>query len=240
MNQKDQKKLLITDKKIIKWKFREIAAVNIEYGYQNPLISFLQNWGHKQAINLSKNKKGLIIDIGCGTGEFLQKLKDKRKKIGLDISPFMLKTANARLPNLVFIQADASKKIPLKSNSISTIFCIYTLEHIKNYKKCLLELERILEDSGELIISLPTENTLFAIGRYFTTRKNFEKKWGISHKEYMKLDHVSNPKEIIKYLKERFKVTHYLGIPLLLPIFPLSIFVTLRCVKKSPKPRLKT
>jgi SAM-dependent methyltransferase len=42
-----------------------------------------------------------VLEIGCGTGELLQKIKGE-KKVGIDYSPLMIEKAKSQFPNLEF------------------------------------------------------------------------------------------------------------------------------------------
>jgi SAM-dependent methyltransferase len=52
-----------------------------------------------------------VLEIGCGTGELLQKIKGKRK-LGIDYSPAMIEKAKAQFPGLEF-KVMAAEKIEL-------------------------------------------------------------------------------------------------------------------------------
>ncbi|GAB4432282.1 MAG: bifunctional class I SAM-dependent methyltransferase/glycosyltransferase family 2 protein [Anaerolineales bacterium] len=54
-----------------------------------------------------------ILEIGCGTGDLLARLKPARG-VGIDFSPEMLKRAQKKHPHLEFIQADAHNLPPIE------------------------------------------------------------------------------------------------------------------------------
>lgn len=57
----------------------------------------------------------------------------------------------------VDIVADASKKIPLDTNSIDEIHCIHVLEHVTRdkYEPMLQEMYRVLKPGGHLYVETP-------------------------------------------------------------------------------------
>ena len=79
-----------------------------------------------------------IIEIGCGTGEFLYMLTDYThddcKKIGCDISELAIKYANAlySTENIKYKVLDLLKNNDDEFNNSDLIICSNTLEHFKN------------------------------------------------------------------------------------------------------------
>src|SRR3989344_9347882 len=95
-----------------------------------------------------KNMK--TLDIGCGTGGYSYILdKSGADVISLDINPGRL-----FMDKKIFINADALK-LPFKSNSFDLIFCSSIIEHLKKPKNMLLEIRRILKNSGLCYLSFP-------------------------------------------------------------------------------------
>ena len=72
------------------------------------------------------------------------------------------------------IHSDANESIPLKSNSISTVFCniLYILEEVDGL---LNETHRILSDSGRFILQLPERRAEEAMVHHFY--KNYGWEW---------------------------------------------------------------
>lgn len=53
--------------------------------------------------------KDVVLDIGCGGGEFVQYCKEKKLKIdyvGIDINPFYLRIAKTKYPKSVFVMSN--------------------------------------------------------------------------------------------------------------------------------------
>ncbi len=55
---------------------------------------------------LKLEKQTKILDISCGTGELLKKLKGKAELYGIDISEEMLKIAKQKVPSATLQKAD--------------------------------------------------------------------------------------------------------------------------------------
>jgi trans-aconitate methyltransferase len=67
-------------------------------------------------------KRGLIIDIGRGTGELAQNLTDKgRRALGVDISPGMLRLARRKAPRAGFSLSDWREYAPPPCEAIVAV-----------------------------------------------------------------------------------------------------------------------
>lgn len=143
------------------------------YAHKNPLIDFI--FWKRIAIAIDKveiQKKNLnILDFGCGTGVLsyqLASLNHTVTAIDLDLSPKNAVSEMIDFPkNIQFIEGDIfNKEFNYKFDSI---IALDVLEHIPlsilpNYLSLFKEL---LSENGKLIISGPTENILYKIGRFF-------------------------------------------------------------------------
>jgi ubiquinone/menaquinone biosynthesis C-methylase UbiE len=99
-----------------------------------------------------------IVDIGCGTGNYLEHLKGLDiKKIGIDGSKVMLDQARKKLlsAETELILADLNKQIPLKNEIADVVICINVLYTLQNPKNLLAEIYRILKYGGTCILVNP-------------------------------------------------------------------------------------
>lgn len=129
------------------------------------------------AIRLAKLKKeDIILDFGCGGGWLERKLKDY-KIYGYDINP-----------KKTFIK-DYKKIKPAK------IFCLDVFEHIpiKEIEKIIINFKKISRHF-ELIVSIPTGNTLSRKIRKFVGKTEVPK------------EHITSYEEILDILKKSFKL----------------------------------
>ena len=97
-----------------------------------------------------------ILDVGAGTGlvgEFLYK-KGNKKIIGIDISSRMLEQAKLKGCYSSLIEADVTKKIPLKSNSIGAVVSAGTFTHGHVGPDAFDELLRITKPGGLFVLSI--------------------------------------------------------------------------------------
>jgi ubiquinone/menaquinone biosynthesis C-methylase UbiE len=106
--------------------------------------------------NLRRDKLGLVLDVGCGTGLLFDYIADKSKMVvGLDISRKTLLVAWKRKQvhdNVHLILADADN-IPLINGTFDHIFAMTVIQNSPDPAKTLKEIKRSAEDSAEVIVS---------------------------------------------------------------------------------------
>lgn len=99
-----------------------------------------------------------VLDISCGTGYGSRILYDAgaTKVAGVDISTKAIDFAYAKykINELEFKVGDILN-IDFPESCFDVITCFETIEHVKNQKKALSELKRVLKPKGLLIISSP-------------------------------------------------------------------------------------
>ncbi len=99
---------------------------------------------------------GKIIDVGCGTGEMLEVLKERKfVTYGLDYSYKMLyeiskDTAILQLP---LINSDI-ENLPFENESFDGVICAGVIEYLNEDQKALREMSRILKPGGYAIITI--------------------------------------------------------------------------------------
>jgi len=162
----------------------------------------------------TNNVKLKILDIGCGSGEFLANLSSKSfEKYGQEINPQGLEMCRHR--NIEVINKEL-KESGLTADSFDVITMWHVLEHLDNPAQLLMEAHRILKSNGVLIISTPnTDSVGFKYGR---------QNWF----------HLDSPRHIILYnrksvalllTKSKFKIKSFKNI---FYDFPLDLFWSLR------------
>jgi len=105
----------------------------------------------KQYLILSYTKrKGKLLDIGTGTGDFLAFAKTKNWEI-MGIEPSQKAQELARKKGVPFV--DDSQK--LSDNSFDVITMWHVLEHVRDLDQQLSELKRICKPGGYVIIAVP-------------------------------------------------------------------------------------
>ena len=97
----------------------------------------------------------VLVDIGCGTGTFLEKARETcDHSIGIDLSTRMLKIAkNRRTPNAEYVLASSSS-LPLKDNSADCAVSISTAKAESNLPRFIADLERISQHDSLLAVTI--------------------------------------------------------------------------------------
>nr|WP_315200450.1 class I SAM-dependent methyltransferase [uncultured Flavobacterium sp.] len=114
---------------------------------------FVKNIALKNKLNLINSyqpSKGLILDIGAGTGEFLAVAqKDGWNTIGVEPSDKAKGIAKSK--GVSFVENTSE----LESNSCDIISMWHVLEHVPNLDEQIKELKRLLKPNGTLIVAVP-------------------------------------------------------------------------------------
>ena len=112
------------------------------------------------------NKNDSIIDVGCATGETLQRLHDSgfNNLTGVESSYDMLKQCDYNIAKYIH-----NDKFPEKT--FDAVLCNWTLHFIENKKLYLEHIYRNLSESGFLILSDKTANQNTVLDFYHDTKR---------------------------------------------------------------------
>lgn len=102
-------------------------------------------------------KTGTILDIGCGTGEFLNTCKNAKWST-LGIEP----DNDVRAMAIKNYSLDVREEEDLKnlaSASFDIITMWHVLEHVPELNECVEELKRLIKPKGVIIIAVPNSNS---------------------------------------------------------------------------------
>ena len=150
----------------------ELKEIVPEYHSKNVFARSLFLNRLKSAIQLASSKlesddNSNTIDLGCGEGILLKLLEEKFKNIktfGIDILPEVLEIRK-------FLRAEIKigdlRNTGFPDNFFDVVFCLDALEHFENLESPVREIKRMLKNNGLLIVSVPTENFFYKLGRLF-------------------------------------------------------------------------
>lgn len=98
-----------------------------------------------------------VLDAGCGTGGFLNRLNGQFKGIGFDASSAALRAASERPALFQRIVQALIEEIPMKSAQFDAVTCIDVIYHMKvrSEQSALGEIRRILKPGGYLMLQVP-------------------------------------------------------------------------------------
>jgi SAM-dependent methyltransferase len=99
---------------------------------------------HQQAI------KGKVLDVGCGSKPYQDCFPLVSAYIGIDVEASGHDHENSKVD--VFYDGIS---IPFTNESFDSVVCFEVLEHVKDPKTILLEINRVIKNHGSLLISIP-------------------------------------------------------------------------------------
>jgi 2-polyprenyl-3-methyl-5-hydroxy-6-metoxy-1,4-benzoquinol methylase len=104
-------------------------------------------------INSYSDKKGRLLDVGCGTGDFLEFSKQNGWSIlGIEPNDEARLIANKKTNNSVY---KSDHLLNLQHNSFDIITLWHVLEHLPNLDEHIAVFRRLLKRNGTLIIAVP-------------------------------------------------------------------------------------
>ena len=104
-------------------------------------------------INSFNSEENNLLDVGCGTGAFLNIAKKNNWNItGIEPDANARKIANELTNNAVYNSEQISK---FKANSFDVITLWHVLEHLPNLEEQISIYKKLLKPKGTLIIAVP-------------------------------------------------------------------------------------
>ncbi len=115
------------------------------------VLRFLNSYGS------GNNDLGLVLDAGCGRGEYLPLFTERSTKlIGVDIDISCLKRAKA---NTNCQQVDSVRgnlaRLPFKNEAFDTVVCLSVLEHLNNPAKAANQISLVAKKGSIIIFNVP-------------------------------------------------------------------------------------
>jgi 2-polyprenyl-3-methyl-5-hydroxy-6-metoxy-1,4-benzoquinol methylase len=141
------------------------------YSHPNPLINWLF-WQRLRTAMEYIEKHGPyqnVLDFGCGSGVMLSFLAQCSLHVtAMDIDLVPLERVRKHIPLAAHVQVVDANQVTLSQlnpKSFDLINALDVLEHVDNLSHTLSELLGLLKPDGKLVVSGPTENILYQIGR---------------------------------------------------------------------------
>ncbi len=111
-------------------------------------FDFINNMETGIVLKYCKNKK--VLEIGCGTGLILEKIrKFAEMGIGFDLSYEMLKIADSK--GLTVLQGDVLS-LPFEDETFDVTYSFKVLSHVPEIKRAISEISRVTKKEGVLIL----------------------------------------------------------------------------------------
>lgn len=105
-------------------------------------------------INELQKTKGVLLDIGAGTGDFLI-IANQNGWQTIGVEPSDKAKEIAKTKNVSFIESTKS----LEDHSIDVITMWHVLEHVPDVNSQIKELKRLLKPNGTILIAVPNFNS---------------------------------------------------------------------------------
>ena len=95
-----------------------------------------------------------ILDVGCGMGDTVERLRHKYKldAFGIDPSTKLLQLAREKHGNNYF-QQGKGEDIPYENSFFNVVLAECTMSLMENYEKTIMESNRVLKQNGYFVVS---------------------------------------------------------------------------------------
>jgi len=111
-------------------------------------------------INAFASEEKVLLDIGCGTGDFLETAQQNKWQVsGIEPNEKARQIANKKTNQSVYETKDLSK---FAHNSFDVITLWHVLEHLPNLEDHIETFKKLLKPNGTLVIAVPNYNSFDA------------------------------------------------------------------------------
>lgn len=129
-----------------------------KHTHKNPIQKLLLWNFFRNLLDLIASKKvDSILDVGCGEGFTLNRLKEHgigKRLEGIEYLKDAIELGKKTYPYIKIKQGDIYK-LPYEDNSFDLVLCTEVLEHLDDPQKALKELIRV--SNKYLVVSVPNE-----------------------------------------------------------------------------------
>jgi SAM-dependent methyltransferase len=170
------------------------------------------------------------LEIGAGTGTHMP-FEPKGEYVALEASAELAAQIPGR-DGLSVVVADCEQRLPWDDGSFDRVLAIHLLEHLYNLPAALDEVARVLRPDGVFSVVIPCEGgRLYSLGRHFTTKRIFEKRYQMPYEWMIHQDHCNTAREVLEELASRFRVRRRTFFPSVVhsPDLNLMIGLELSC-----------
>ena len=118
----------------------------------NPLLSLEQRLLGAMLADV----RGLdILDAGCGTGRWLERLAElsPRSLLGVDTSSAMLKVAGSKLNNQCDLRLGSCTALPVPDASADMVLCSFVVSYLDDLDSFACEIDRVARPGATVVLS---------------------------------------------------------------------------------------
>jgi len=147
--------------------FKTTSYVNdyrIKIGYRRrlELVGSYIGWAHRELLKSNLlNQKIRVLEIGCGSGDFIHLLKEKGiEAIGVDLDVTAIEAGKQYWGDIPIFTISAQDYFKEHNNQKFQIVCLFAiLEHLEKPHSILNEIYRILDKNGYVVIEVPNSKS---------------------------------------------------------------------------------
>jgi ubiquinone/menaquinone biosynthesis C-methylase UbiE len=136
---------------------------SLEKEYQTLAQTYDRRWGAYVDRSLQETLQRLelasgarVLDIGCGTGELLRRLRALEPSLilhGVDPSAAMLNEAQIKLAGAANLAQAPAERLPFADASFDLAACTSILHYLPEPRQALTEIKRVLKPGGRLALT---------------------------------------------------------------------------------------
>ena len=124
--------------------------------YDAKWSSYVEATTRETLARLDLRPSGRLLDVGCGTGDLLQRLSQRypgAQLSGVDPVPEMLMIARRKLPLEVDLREGWAERLPFESGRFDVVVSCNAFHYIREPLAALREMGRVLAPGGRLVIT---------------------------------------------------------------------------------------
>jgi len=127
------------------------------YGARNHDPVWSATWNHRKTLSFLAPLRGMVLDVGCGIGNFLAHAKDRGWECaGIDFDRDAIDAARRSTGITNFEATDVVSYAASHSEKRFDLITFYdVLEHVDNHNEFIASISSILKDGGYLAMSMP-------------------------------------------------------------------------------------
>jgi methionine biosynthesis protein MetW len=151
----------------------EIMELGKKLYYSSALVYHYENQKNLLKLLTPLEKRGKILDIGCGDGSLVLEASkiSNCEAYGIDIDEKGINKAKKR--NINGFVANANLKIPFNNETFNVIISNQCIEHLENPDHIFSEIYRLLDNEGYAIISVPNISSFHNMGMIILGKQPF-------------------------------------------------------------------